>query len=119
MLIKEHNGKVPETREELMKLKGVGRKTANIVLGVSFGKDVIAVDTHVHRVSNRLGWLKTKNPEETEQELMKILLKKWWGKVNYIMVVHGQNLCGRVPRCKKCPVLRYCEFGGRFLNNIL
>jgi len=114
MLVSENEGKVPNTREELMRLKGVGRKTANIVLSVAFDKDAIAVDTHVHKITNRLDWVKTKKPEETEHELMNLIPKKWWRGVNYIFVVHGQRLCGRVPRCGECPVRKHCGFGGKF-----
>jgi len=101
---------VPDTMEELLKLPGVGRKTANIVLSVAFKKPAIAVDTHVHRISNRLGFVQTKTREKTEQELMKKLPKKYWIKYNYLLVAFGQNLCSPIsPHCSKCPIVDYCQ----------
>jgi len=90
-LLANHKGKVPSSQEELMKLPGVGRKTANLVLNRAFCKPAIAVDTHVHRISNLLGWVKTKTPEQTEKELMKILPKKYWGKTNRLFVSVGRR----------------------------
>ncbi|MEM4326947.1 MAG: endonuclease III, partial [Candidatus Diapherotrites archaeon] len=96
--------------DELIKLKGVGRKTANIVLTHAFGKNAIAVDTHVHRISNRLGLVKTKTPHQTEEELKKILPKKYWKIYNDLLVVWGQNICKPVkPLCEKCAIYKYCE----------
>ncbi len=111
-LIKEYNGKVPDNFDELMKFKGVGRKTANIVMCYGFNKSgYIAVDTHVHRIPNRLGWIKTKTPEKTEEELKKILPKKYWHDFNDLFVQFGQNIClPRNPRCNVCPVSRYCKY---------
>lgn len=111
-LIKNYNGKVPKRFDELMKLNGVGRKTANIVMTYGhFKKDYIAVDTHVHRIPNRIGWLKTKKPEETEEELKRILPKKYWQSFNDIIVAFGQNICKPVsPRCRECPITRYCKY---------
>ncbi|MBD3312314.1 endonuclease III [archaeon] len=101
--------RVPDTLKELVKLPGVGRKTANIVLNVAFGKPSIAVDTHVHRVMNRLGYVKTKKPKETEKELREKLPKKWWSKVNYLLVLFGQHTCTPIsPWCSKCPVREHC-----------
>lgn len=109
ILINEYNGKVPEDKDLLMKLPGVGSKTANIVLSNSFGKDYIAVDTHVHRISNRLGWVRTKTPEETEMELMKIIDKKYWKILNSILVEFGKNICKpKGQRCDICPLGQYC-----------
>ena len=106
----ENLKQVPDTMEELLKLSGVGRKTANIVLSVSFKKPAIAVDTHVHRISNRLGFVKTKTREQTEQELMKKLPKEYWIKYNYLLVAFGQNLCTPIsPHCSKCLISNYCE----------
>lgn len=103
-------GRVPETLEELTTLPGVGRKTANIVLNTAFGKHAIGVDTHVHRIMNRLGYVKTNTPEETEMELRKKLPKKYWKKVNAILVLYGQNLCTSVsPFCSMCPVRNFCR----------
>lgn len=90
-ILKEHGGQVPDNREELMRLPGVGRKTANLVLNRAFEKPAIAVDVHVHRISNLLGWVKTKAPEETEKELMKVLPKKYWSDTNRLLVSVGQQ----------------------------
>ncbi len=107
----EYGGEVPNSLDELLKLPGVGRKTANIVLSRCFNQDVIAVDTHVHRISNRLGWVKTKTPEETERELMKILPKKYWREINELLVMFGRTICRPTyPRCDECPVKDYCEY---------
>ena len=108
-LIKDYNGKVPSDMEELLKLKGVGRKTANIVLAFGFNKKALPIDVHCNRIPNRLGWVKTKTPEQTEQELSKILPEKYWIDFNNIFVVFGQNICVPVsPFCSKCPVYDYC-----------
>lgn len=105
-------GKVPDTLEGLMSLPGVGRKTANCMLNYAFGKAAIGVDVHVHRISNRLGWVKTKTPEETEKELMKIIPKEQWINVNKLFVGHGQTICKPInPSCKECSIVEYCEFG--------
>ncbi len=107
----KYGGKVPDNLNELLKLPGVGRKTANIVLSRGFGKYAIAVDTHVHRISNRLGWVHTKTPEETEKELMKILPKKYWLEINTLLVMFGRTICRPIaPKCEICPVKEYCEF---------
>jgi len=107
----EYGGNVPDNIEDLLKLPGVGRKTANIVLSRCYGKDVIAVDTHVHRISNRLGWVHTRTPQETEKELMKVLPKKYWKDINEILVMFGRTICRPVaPRCEKCPIKNYCEY---------
>ncbi len=112
VLVERYNSKVPGTQEELLELKGVGRKTANIVLTYGFGKkDYIPVDVHVNRIPNRLGWVKTRTPEQTEKELMKIVPKKYWHDFNNNFVVFGQNICKPVrPLCRICPVKRHCEY---------
>lgn len=112
ILAKKYDGKVPCDFEELMKFKGVGRKTANIVMTYGFfKKDYIAVDTHVHRIPNRLGWIKTKKPEDTEEQLKKILPKKYWQDFNDIIVTFGQNICRPIgPKCWECPVSKYCKY---------
>ncbi len=111
ILCKKYDCKVPSSRKELMSLPGVGRKVANLVLSLSFGKDAICVDTHVHRISNRIGWVKTKSPLETERELMKVLPKKYWKEVNHLLVAFGQTIClPRNPRCEECPIRSYCKF---------
>ena len=110
ILLEKYNGDVPSSMEELLAFRGVGRKTANIVLSVSFQKPAIAVDTHVHRISNRLGLVSTKTPEETEFALREILPKKYWRKWNQIMVLHGKNTCKPItPLCKTCPIIEYCN----------
>ncbi len=91
VILKDFKGKIPNTREDLVKLPGVGRKTANLVLNRAFGKPAIAVDTHVHRISNTLGWVKTKTPEETEKELMKIIPENKWVEMNRLFVSIGQQ----------------------------
>lgn len=112
ILIKKYNGRVPDILEELLSLPGVGRKTANIVLHVSFGQPALAVDTHVHRISNRLGWVKTKHPEETEEELKKILAPELWGPINGSMVEFGKRICRPVkPKCEECFLRECCDFG--------
>jgi len=110
ILIENYNGKVPSSMEELLAFRGVGRKTANIVISVGFEKPALAVDTHVHRISNRLGFVSTKTPEETEFESRKKLLKKYWRKWNQILVLHGKNICKpRTPVCEICPIIDYCN----------
>jgi endonuclease-3 len=105
----EFGGKVPSTLPELLSFKGVGRKTANLVLGVGFGIPAICVDTHVHRISNRLGWLVSVKPEETEVTLMRIFPRHYWIKLNDVLVAFGQNVCAPVsPFCSRCAVNRYC-----------
>lgn len=109
-IIEKFNGKVPDNIDELLSIKGVGRKTANLVLSAGYGKPAICVDTHVHRISNRLGLVKTTHPEETEFELMKIFPQYLWSDINKIFVAFGQTICKPVkPRCKECPISNYCE----------
>ncbi|WP_438314128.1 endonuclease III domain-containing protein [Candidatus Caldatribacterium sp. SIUC1] len=113
ILLEEYGGKVPESEEELLRLPGVGRKTANLVLSVAFGKPAICVDTHVHRITNRWGLVVTKTPEETERALQKKLPQDLWGKINKLLVLFGQNVCfPRRPRCSKCPVAPFCKRRG-------
>ena len=110
IILKEFNGKVPETKEELMSIKGIGPKTANIVLAFAFGEEVIPVDVHVHIVSNRLGWVNTKTPEKTEKELEKILPKEYWKDFNAIFVQFGKEICITIsPKCSACPINNYCQ----------
>ncbi len=110
ILIKDYNGKVPEQLEELLKLNGVGRKTANLVIILGYNKYGICVDTHVHRISNRLGFVKTKTPEKTEFELRIKLPKKYWKIYNNLLVSHGQNICKPIsPFCSKCIINKYCD----------
>lgn len=112
-LVDEYSGRVPGSLEGLLGLKGVGRKTANLVLGLGFGIPAICVDTHVHRISNRLGWVRTKNPEQTEYALAKIIPRREWIGLNTLLVTFGQNLCFPVsPFCSKCAVFGFCERRG-------
>lgn len=105
----ELNGVVPDEIEELIKFKGVGRKTANLVLAKGFNKPAICVDVHVHRIFNRLGYVNTKTPEETEFALREKLPEKYWIDINTLMVTHGQNVCKPVkPKCSECPIVKYC-----------
>jgi endonuclease-3 len=109
-LIQDFKGRVPGNLEELLSLKGVGRKTANLVLGLGYKIPAICVDTHVHRISNRLGWVKTKEPHATEEALKKIIPKDYWIRLNTLLVAFGQNMCLPIsPYCSRCYVNRYCE----------
>jgi endonuclease-3 len=108
-ILKRFNGKVPKTREELMSIKGIGPKTANIVLAFAFNQCVIPVDTHCHRIPNRLGWVKTKTAEKTELKLMKVLPKKYWNEFNAVFVQFGRDICQPIsPWCSKCPINELC-----------
>ena len=109
IIIEEYKGRVPDQLNELMKLPGVGRKTANLVLIEGYGKDAICVDTHVHRISNRIGYVKTKTPENTEWALRKKLPLKYWIRYNELLVAFGQVICRPLsPFCSKCPVEWMC-----------
>ncbi len=109
-IIKKFKGKVPKTYGELISIKHIGPKTANIVLAFAYDQPVIPVDTHCHRVPNRIGWVKTKTPEQTEQELLKILPKKYWKEFNSIFVQFGRTICVPIsPKCSECPINKYCE----------
>lgn len=111
-LIDEYEGIVPDTIDELVKLKGVGRKTANLVVSLGYDKPAICVDTHVHRISNRLGYVKTKTPDDTESALRKKLPQKYWNEYNDLLVTYGQNICRPVsPKCEICNVRKMCDFG--------
>lgn len=109
-LTEKYNSKVPDEIEELTKFKGVGRKTANLVLSEGFKKPAICVDVHVHRITNRLGYVKTKTPEETEFALREKLPVKHWTAINSLLVTHGQNVCKPInPKCGECPVKDFCN----------
>ncbi len=111
ILINKFNGKVPNSLDDLLSLPGVGRKTANIVLSYAFGMDTIAVDTHVHRISNRLGIVNTKKPDDTEFALMKIIPKELWNPLNISFVEYGKNICRPInPKCDQCVVKKYCKY---------
>jgi endonuclease III len=106
---REHNGVVPNSKEALMALPGVGLKTANLTLNLGFGIDAICVDIHVHRISNRLGWVSEKTPDKTEGALSRILPKKYWIEINGLLVTYGQSVCTPVsPRCSTCPLADEC-----------
>ncbi|MCZ7400104.1 MAG: endonuclease III [Candidatus Methanoperedens sp.] len=110
----DYKGKVPDDMDTLLLLPGVGRKTANCVLVYGFGKDAIAVDTHVHRISNRLGLVSTKSPEETEIKLREVLPKKHWRYINELLVRFGQDICRPVgPKCGVCMLGDLCPVGGK------
>lgn len=112
-LIDRFGGKVPSTMEELLTLKGVGRKTANLVLTEGFGVAAMCVDTHVHRISNRLGYVKTESPLETEMQLRKKLPTKFWMDYNALLVLWGQNVCKPIsPLCSKCGLATICSRKG-------
>jgi len=112
-IVEDHGGTVPDTFEDLTAFPGVGRKVANCVLVYAFGKPAIAVDTHVHRVSNRLGWVRTKSPDQTERELERILPRRHWLEINELLVAHGKAVCRPVgPRCGECPVEETCPKAG-------
>ncbi len=109
-IVEKYNGKVPETIEKLTEFNGVGRKTANLVVARGFNKPAICVDVHVHRIFNRMGYVKTKNPEETEFALREKLPVKHWIDINTLIVTHGQNVCKpQKPNCEACPIKEYCD----------
>lgn len=109
-LIKRFGGTVPRTEQELLSIKGVGRKTANLVLGEGFDVPAICVDTHVHRISNRLGLVKTITPERTEQQLKLVLPRKNWVEFNRLLVMWGQNVCTPLsPFCSRCEIVKWCS----------
>lgn len=109
ILLEEFGSNVPSKKEELMSIKGIGPKTANIVLAFAFGQNVLPIDTHCHRIPNRLGWVSTKTPEKTEKELEKILPKKYWKDFNAIFVQFGKTICVPLsPRCSQCQIKKYC-----------
>lgn len=112
-LVEKRSGRVPDTMEGLLELRGVGRKTANLVLTLGFGKPGICVDTHVHRITNRWGLIKTKTPEETEYALREVLPKRYWITINDLLVAYGQNVCGPAsPFCSSCAISRWCARRG-------
>jgi len=109
LLLERHGGEVPDEIDELLELPGVGRKTANLVVTLGFGKPGICVDTHVHRICNRLGWVRTGHPDRTEEALRQILPRSQWIPINETLVRHGQQICKPVsPICSSCPVAADC-----------
>ncbi len=110
-LVENYSSRVPDDFDLLMKFKGVGRKTANIVMVYGFHKEGLPIDTHCHRVPNRLGWVQTKTPEKTEIALRGLIPKKYWMDFNNIFVQFGQNICKPVrPQCWRCPINKYCDY---------
>ena len=113
LLMERHGGRVPETIDALLELPGVGRKTANLVVTLGFGKPGICVDTHVHRITNRLGWVRTRTPHDTERVLRERLPRRHWIPINEILVRHGQQVCKPLsPLCSSCPVRPDCARAG-------
>jgi len=111
MIVEEFGGQVPRTRQELMRLPGVGRKTANVVLSVGFNHDAIAVDTHVFRVANRIGLARANDPLNTEKQLMENIPQKQWSAAHHWLIWHGRRICrAQNPRCDICPLTAYCEY---------
>lgn len=111
MLLEEYDGQVPRTRDELMKLPGVGRKTANVVMSTAFGIPAIAVDTHVFRVANRIGLADAKDVSRTEQQLMEAIPESRWSKAHHQLIHHGRRICSaRNPKCHACPIEPYCRY---------
>ena len=109
-IIEEYSAQVPDEINELIKFKGVGRKTANLVLTKGFNKPAICVDVHVHRICNRIGLVNTKTPDDTEMALREILPKKYWIDFNTLLVTHGQNICKpQKPDCSRCSICAYCK----------
>ncbi len=109
-IARQYNGHVPDSIDELLKLKGVGRKTANLVVARGYNKPAICVDTHVHRITNRWGYVKTKTPEQTEFALREKLPVKYWKDINGLLVAFGQGICRPIsPICSKCQIYRYCD----------
>lgn len=113
LLLRDHAGAVPGSLPALLRLPGVGRKTANLVLGLGFGTPAICVDTHVHRICNRLGWVDTPTPDATEQALARVLPRRYWIPINALMVSYGQQVCTPLaPHCSRCPVRATCPRRG-------
>jgi endonuclease-3 len=110
LIAARHGGRVPSSMEELLALPGVGRKTANLVRNLGFGLPGICVDTHVHRITNRLGWVRTSNPAETERALEAVLPRRYWIPINGLLVAFGQRTCTpQSPWCSRCPIRRHCR----------
>ena len=117
LLVDEFGGEVPAGMDDLVTLPGVGRKTANVVLNEAYGEPAIAVDTHVLRTANRLGWISTRDPVKAEFQLLDAVPKKWWGRVTLLLIHHGRNCCSaRKPLCADCPILKGCPHGQEALS---
>ena len=114
MLVKNHKSNVPRKREELEKLPGVGRKTANVILNTAFGEPVIAVDTHIFRISNRIGLARGTTVSKVEQNLMKVIPKRWLKNAHHLLILHGRYVCkSRKPNCGRCIIVSECEFSDK------
>ncbi len=112
ILVERHGGKVPDSVEALLTLPGVGRKTANCVLIYAFEKPALCVDIHMHRITNRLGWVQTKTPDQTERALAKVMPEDWWAGSNRLFLQHGRAICLlTTPLCNRCPVREQCAYG--------
>ncbi len=112
ILVDKYNGQVPNDLDALLSLPGVGRKTANCVLIYAFSKAALCVDTHMHRITNRLGWVSTKTPDQTEKALEKVMPQDWWAGSNRLFLQHGRAIClPSVPLCSRCPVRAWCAYG--------
>lgn len=111
MLVNDFNSKVPDSMENLLKFPGVGRKVASCVLVYSFQKQALPVDIHVHKIANRLGWVNTKSPNQTEKALEKLVPKKYWLILNDVFVTHGKTICisSKNPKCDECKIRKYCK----------
>lgn len=110
-IVEQFHGKVPETREELTSLAGIGRKTANLYMANELGIPEITVDTHVHRLSNRLGWVQSNNVLQTEKQLQKVLRKDQWSAINILLIRHGRAICrARNPKCEECQIKHLCDY---------
>jgi|SRR3989338_4316417 len=112
IIVEKYQSQIPNTLNQLTSLPGVGRKTANCILAYVFNQPAIAVDIHVHRISNRLSWTKTKTPQQTEHQLQTIVPKDQWININRLFVGHGQSICKPInPSCNRCSIIKYCEYG--------
>jgi len=117
MLLREYGGQVPDTMEELIKLPGVGRKTANVILSTVFSKPGVIVDTHCTRLSNRIGLTGSKNPDIIEKDIMKLLPESQWADFSHCLVYHGREIChARKPKCEICSILPYCDYGRKIIK---
>jgi endonuclease-3 len=120
ILIKSYGGRVPDDIDQLLKLPGVGRKTANLVVTLGYAKPGICVDTHVHRITNRWGYIKTRTPDQTEQELRKNLPKCYWIPINSLLVAYGQNVCTPLrPKCTQCKLNPFCSEGKQRVDKMI
>ncbi|MEE9117306.1 MAG: endonuclease III, partial [Calditrichia bacterium] len=117
LLLDKYNGDIPTTRKELIQFPGVGRKTANVVLSIAHDFDAIAVDTHVFRVSNRIGLAYAKNVRKTEEQLMEVIPKKEWSAAHHWLIWHGRKICkARKPLCNECFLIQYCLYYKKMTN---